>query len=285
MQVFPDTDIDAALDDRTTTTSRETHNISLAMTTLPGATQIQNFDHPRSTDRLPFADRDPDPSDDEYEYGMSPQFMEKIEALSLYPLRSLWLGKSSDVRLLQRAVDAKSSFSGEPRERDNLDPLSSTASAQVPKQYPVCPVLSLYICFLGSSELVQWEHLGDDDRHYPYHFPEDDLLHRLVNVYFQRINTFLPLLHRPTFEKSIADAHHLTDAQFGKILLLVCAVGARYLDDPRVVLERASDWYSAGYKWFSQVEVVQKSVVSIPTLYDLQIHAVSVHIVSSLPDR
>ena len=285
MQVFPDTDIDAALDDRTTTTSRETHNISLAMTTLPGATQIQNFDHPRSTDRLPFADRDPDPSDDEYEYGMSPQIMEKIEALSLYPLRSLWLGKSSDVRLLQRAVDAKSSFSGEPRERDNLDPLSSTASAQVPKQYPVCPVLSLYICFLDSSELVQWEHLGDDDRHYPYHFPEDDLLHRLVNVYFQRINTFLPLLHRPTFEKSIADAHHLTDAQFGKILLLVCAVVARYLDDPRVVLERASDWYSAGYKWFSQVEVVQKSVVSIPTLYDLQIHAVSVHIVSSLPDR
>ena len=128
---------------------------------------------------------------------------------------------------------------------------------------------------------MQWEHIGDDDRHDPYHFPEDALLHRLVDVYFQCINNFLPLLHRPTFERSIAEAHHLTDTQFGKTVLLVCAVGARYLDDPRVVLERASDWYSAGYKWFSQVEMVQRSVVSIPTLYDLQIHAVSVHTISS----
>ena len=156
MQAFPDTDVDAELDVRPTTTSRESHNNSLEMTTMPGATQIQNFDHPQSIDRLPFAgasasapldNRDPDPSDDEYEYSMSPQIMEKLEALSLYPLRSLWLGKSSDARLLQRAVDVKSSYSGEPRERDNLDPLSSTASAQVPRQYPVRPS-SLYIMFV-----------------------------------------------------------------------------------------------------------------------------------------
>lgn len=151
MQAFPDTDIDAALDVHTATTSRESHKISLEMTTMPGATQVQPFSHSRSIDRLPFAgasvpieDGDPEPSDDEYEYGMSPQILEKLEALSLYPLRNLWLGKSSDARLLQRAVDMKSNYSGEPREHDNLDPLSSTAKAF--KQYPVRPcLLSAYL--------------------------------------------------------------------------------------------------------------------------------------------
>ncbi|KAF9020649.1 hypothetical protein BDZ89DRAFT_1138498 [Hymenopellis radicata] len=69
-----------------------------------------------------------------------------------------------------------------------------------------------------------------------YTFPKDDLMRELIELYFSRIEIVNPLLHRPTFERSIAAREHLTNTLFGGVVLLVCACGARYSDDPRVFL-------------------------------------------------
>ncbi|PBK73110.1 hypothetical protein ARMSODRAFT_1015915 [Armillaria solidipes] len=109
----------------------------------------------------------------------------------------------------------------------------------------------------------------DADVHlYDYTFPEPDLLDNLVELYFIHINRFWPLLHRPTFERSLAVALHRSDRAFAAIVLMVCANGARFSDDPRVRVDRDELPYRHGWKWFVQVHRV--SVLRTPNLYDLQ---------------
>lgn len=107
---------------------------------------------------------------------------------------------------------------------------------------------------------------------------------------------FTPLLHRPTFERSVREGLHKRDVDFGCVLLLVCALGSRYSDDLRVVLEDAFPeqsamsetsaeeeerarrwrWHSAGWKWFRQVQNYKCLLnLEAPTLADLQILCVS----------
>lgn len=105
-------------------------------------------------------------------------------------------------------------------------------------------------------------------------FPPPDLLDKLVGLYFQYMNCYMPLLHRPTFEQAIKEGLHLHDEGFGSTVLLVCANGARFTDDPRVLLEGYDTTQSSGWKWFQQVQMVRKSLLAPPRLYDLQIYAV-----------
>lgn len=91
------------------------------------------------------------------------------------------------------------------------------------------------------------------------------------------MNAFLPLLHRPMFEKSLTNNLHLRDDGFGAVVLLVAAVGARFSDDPRVALPGTDAMYSAGWAWFNQVQMVRRSLFSPPSLYDLQIYCVRDH--------
>ena len=67
---------------------------------------------------------------------------------------------------------------------------------------------------------------------------------------------------------------HYADDDFAAIVLLVCAIGARYSNDDRVKVDNSDDWHSSGWKWFNQVEAYQKSYVGSPTLYDLQFYCV-----------
>lgn len=89
------------------------------------------------------------------------------------------------------------------------------------------------------------------------------------------MNSFLPLLHRPTFDKSLTEGLHHRDDGFGAVVLLVSAVGARFSDDPRVILEGTGSTHSAGWAWFHQVQMVRRSLFSPPSLYDLQVYCVS----------
>jgi hypothetical protein len=58
----------------------------------------------------------------------------------------------------------------------------------------------------------------------------------------------------------------------------VCANGSRFSNDPRVLLdvdeEKSSSVHSSGWKWFDQVQMVKKSFLNPPTLYDLQFYSV-----------
>lgn len=112
-----------------------------------------------------------------------------------------------------------------------------------------------------------------------FKFPDPDLMAALIDLYFIHMNRYLPLLHRPTFERAINSGLHYTDASFAATLLLVCAVAAKYSDDPRVMDEPQKpggkpDPHSSGWKWFAQVPLVKTVSISVPSLYDLQFYAV-----------
>ena len=95
-----------------------------------------------------------------------------------------------------------------------------------------------------------------------------------MDNYFIYMNPFLPILHRPSFERAIASGHHYADVGFGSVVMLVCAIGSRWSDDVRVRGEGM--WrHSAGWKYFDQIDAHRRSFLGPPRLYDLQIYAVS----------
>lgn len=58
------------------------------------------------------------------------------------------------------------------------------------------------------------------------------------------------------------------------MLLCLCACASRYSDDPRVLLDGSTAWHSSGWKWFSQVQRLRRSLMGPPLLYDVQMYAV-----------
>lgn len=121
----------------------------------------------------------------------------------------------------------------------------------------------------------QWERDADTWEPPRYRFPEEDLLQSLLATYFDHVNTFYPLLHEPTFRRSVEDGLHFRDSHFGEELLLVCATASRHSNDPRVFLEGSNSQLSCGWKWFSQVQVLRhRSMFAKPTLHVLQLYCV-----------
>lgn len=110
-----------------------------------------------------------------------------------------------------------------------------------------------------------------------YVYPEYDLLMHLVNLYFERTNSLIPLLHVPTFMRSLTAGQHYWDPSFGMTVLLVCAIGSRYSDDPRVISETDAEapGLSSGWHFFNQVPVHRRPLLYKTTLYDLQYYFVS----------
>ncbi|KAJ7253504.1 fungal-specific transcription factor domain-containing protein [Mycena rebaudengoi] len=105
-----------------------------------------------------------------------------------------------------------------------------------------------------------------------YNFPPPDLAPVLVDLYFAHTNLHLPLLHRPTFERALAGGLHHTNDAFAATFLLVCALGARWSTDARVVLP-GEEHQSAGWRWFAQVPM--RDLLVPLALYDLQVYALS----------
>jgi len=120
-----------------------------------------------------------------------------------------------------------------------------------------------------------------------YTFPPLDLLESLVEHYFTQINPFLPLLHRPTFQRGIDENLYLIDQYFGAVVLLVCALGSRYSEDSRVFVEGSDSVRSAGWKWFDQVRILRASFFKQTSLHELQAYAVrySAWILRFIADR
>lgn len=105
----------------------------------------------------------------------------------------------------------------------------------------------------------------------------------LFDTFFRAVNFYFPLLHRPTFTDSVADGLHLRDEGFGSVVLLVCALGARFSHDPRVYTDGRWNPQAAGWQWFNQVQATMKVInMDPPRLYDLQIAFVSPHLCVSL---
>ena len=116
----------------------------------------------------------------------------------------------------------------------------------------------------------QWE-LAPPRTHqlHELEFPPPDLMETLIEIYFLSNNCHFPLLHRPTFEAQYRSDLHLTNKGFAEVLLLVCATASRCTDDPRVLLDPMLP-HSAGWKYYEQTNIMDRSLVTNITLFDLQ---------------
>ncbi|KAJ7264507.1 fungal-specific transcription factor domain-containing protein, partial [Mycena haematopus] len=90
---------------------------------------------------------------------------------------------------------------------------------------------------------------------------------------FARQNILLPLLHRQTFEREVAEGLHLRDAGFAGTVLLVCAIGARWSGEPSV----ADAGLDCGWEWFDQVQLDgnRSRLLDHATLYDVQCYCLA----------
>ncbi|KAJ7612194.1 fungal-specific transcription factor domain-containing protein [Roridomyces roridus] len=109
-----------------------------------------------------------------------------------------------------------------------------------------------------------------------YTFPEPDLMEILIDHFFAQINILIYTFHAPTFRAAIAQGLHFRDRKFGAVVLVVCALGSKFSDEPRVFLEQAHSEHSAGWEWFRQVQPIPDSFAKSPTLYDLQLVCLSI---------
>ncbi|KAG6908595.1 hypothetical protein DXG01_003998 [Tephrocybe rancida] len=169
-----------------------------------------------------------------------------------------FFGKSSGPMFVRAAMELKNEYTG-----GNVDVRRPVLSSRR-EEFWVWPA---------------WERFSDNVTSTPvsFSFPAEDLMMSLISTYFDKVNILLPLLHRPSFDKSIAEGLHLQEEGFGTILLLVCAVASRYSDDPRVLLNGdGTSLNNGGWKWFHQVQQVKRSVLALPSLYDLQYYCLSV---------
>nr|GAT46954.1 predicted protein [Mycena chlorophos] len=131
-------------------------------------------------------------------------------------------------------------------------------------------------------ERQPWEAIIDPPP--PQHtFPPDDLLLSLVDLFFHKCNPLLGLLHQASFRKSLfAERLHVRNLHFGAVVLAVCALGSRFSEDPRVLVDGTTDEHSCGWKWFAQVRPMHAAWVSVhpSTLYQLQLVILSISFLS-----
>ncbi|KAK7043241.1 Gypsy retrotransposon integrase-like protein 1 [Paramarasmius palmivorus] len=102
-----------------------------------------------------------------------------------------------------------------------------------------------------------------------YHFPDRDLMASLIALYFAHVNCFLPIIHKPTFETNVRQGLHLRDQRFGATLLLVCALGSKFSDDPRV-FSAPGQHLSSGWKWYEQAQTFRRTSFDSSSLYEVQ---------------
>lgn len=110
----------------------------------------------------------------------------------------------------------------------------------------------------------------------PIHFeyPDMDFMRHLVDRYFDNLNVILPLLHRPSFMRSIKEGLHQVDHNFGATVLLVCAIGCRYTDDPRVAHEITTSTSCTAWKFFNQMHQLKRIHYLPHSLYEAQLYPV-----------
>ncbi|EPQ52682.1 hypothetical protein GLOTRDRAFT_79806, partial [Gloeophyllum trabeum ATCC 11539] len=123
-----------------------------------------------------------------------------------------------------------------------------------------------------SREEEKWVHQACRRPIPKYEFPPSDLIGPLVDLYLANVNIFVPLFHEPTLKQEVASGLHLRDPSFASVLLLICACGSRWADDPRVLMGGSDSLQSAGWRWYNQVKMYQTPVGPL-NLYEVQLYA------------
>ncbi|EEB99260.1 hypothetical protein MPER_01092, partial [Moniliophthora perniciosa FA553] len=160
------------------------------------------------------------------------------------------LGQSSNNMFIQIALNAK------------RDELNKRAFAAVWSKYKR-PEIWQY-------KPLPWQRLIESPEHVHLEFPENDLLDELISIYFENFNQFFPLLHRPTFESSVAEHLHFRDHSFGHVVLAICALASQKSNDPRNMPKDTNIEHSMGWRWFRQIPLIRPSLDETK-LYNLQL--------------
>ncbi|KAJ7114712.1 fungal-specific transcription factor domain-containing protein [Mycena epipterygia] len=129
-----------------------------------------------------------------------------------------------------------------------------------------------------SRRMHHWTFNPAENRHPhvgPYVFPESDLLSALNALYFDQMNLYYALLHRPIFESSIASRLHTRDASFGVVVLFVCAIASRFSDDMRVCPPGAEP-LRLGWQYVDQLPHVIDHLFVRPALHHIQYFCLAV---------
>ncbi|THU94916.1 hypothetical protein K435DRAFT_144066 [Dendrothele bispora CBS 962.96] len=168
-------------------------------------------------------------------------------------------GKSSNIMLIKAAMDIKGEMTGE----------AHLAAA----------------IFQGFKRKEFWAihpwHVDTKLGTERYEFPEDDLLRDLIEIYFNKINVYMPLLHKPTFMKAVNEGLHHRDHHFGGLVLGLCALASRQSDDPRNAYEGIDSRLSYGWRWFRQIQLVRPSFIIKPSVYELQLYCLAAFFLKS----
>ncbi|KAG8915259.1 hypothetical protein FRC00_006200, partial [Tulasnella sp. 408] len=202
-------------------------------------------------------------SDDEHNFTTSTGALTKhietrLDELKITHFQKRFHGKSSGVTLVQVAMNLK-------------DQVTGSGADATPR------VINLRPKFWRPSP---WEWIYNSPPPLDsLAFPPDDLMDELIELCFARIMILFPVVHRPLLEKQRKENRHRNDINFARVLLGVCAIGARFSDDPRVCLPNEEndgpEWNSAGWKYFTQVVSLKRPILSPAGLSDLQSTALS----------
>ncbi|TFK49987.1 hypothetical protein OE88DRAFT_1603001, partial [Heliocybe sulcata] len=194
-------------------------------------------------------DSETEPSDDD---DIHHPVVDRLEGLSLYPMRERFFGKSSGFGLLKAAIVMKAQSGA-----DDIEDSAMQSDSDTRKEF---------------WTTQPWELSSYTEPPPNYQFPAPDLLQHLLTVYSEKIHPMSPVLHWPTFERSVHEGLHMRDHRFGAVVLMVCATASRYSDDPRVLLDGQDSAQSSGWMWFKEVQANRRSMLSPTTLYDLQLY-------------
>jgi hypothetical protein len=182
-------------------------------------------------------------------------------------LQGRYHGKSSHAMFVQDIINMKAQYNGIAPESTYLQRVQQDMIARRPELWLLKP---------WEKPVLEPPRLRDGPS---FLFPEDDLMVSLIDLYFEHVNLFSPLLHRPTLVKSINRNLHIKDRSFGAVVLLVCAIGARFSFDPRVLPEGYESTLSSGWQWFNQVHEADLSIMAPACLHDIQACCVSFAII------
>ncbi|KAJ6522868.1 fungal-specific transcription factor domain-containing protein [Mycena capillaripes] len=189
-------------------------------------------------------------------------------------LEHRFIGKSSGAMLVKVAVDLKKNVKREEREialglhsreQSFEDDSVDGGNGEDAGGLLVWPSRRL--------QYWHWKPWGNTAHRTPaYRFPSEARMSQFIELYFTHQNMYIPLLHRPTFERNIAEGLHLRSDGFAWIVLLVCAIASRWSTEstaPGVDL-------ACGWEWFDQVSLVGNHLFGQTTLYDLQYYCLAV---------
>ncbi|KAK7033448.1 fungal-trans domain-containing protein, partial [Favolaschia claudopus] len=172
---------------------------------------------------------------------------DRFSQFSLTSTKMNYLGEDSGLALVKKTISA--SF--------QLSLFTSHSLWHFQMKDQMCgPSLVTHLRRPSFWQILPWEKETLDTR-MRHLFPHPDLIDSLVNLYFANVHPTIPVLHRPSFERDLAQGLHFQDLDFGGVLLSVLAVASRYSRDPRV-FDPSGATLSSGWQFASQVQFLNK---------------------------